>query len=302
MSQTHPSLVRLKSIISPDALTASVLGTERSGNGIVITKSQLIVTIGYLITETEQLWITDSSNRTVPGHVVGYDHESGLGLVQALQRIETQTLEVGDSSALKVGDTAYIASSLGDECTIETQLVARAEFAGHWEYLLDEALIIAPPHTHWGGAGVVDSDDKLLGVGSLLIQTHDSEGEPSDANMVIPIELLSPIFDDLCKYGRPNRAGRPWLGFFVYDNDGDLTVINTYQDCPAELSGVRKGDVVVKVADKEIISLGDMYRSIWQLGTAGTIIPLLLDRDGTQIKVEVPSVDRDDRLKARKIH
>ena len=298
----HSMLVRLKSTASSDALTAPVLGTERSGNGVMIDDDQMIVTIGHLVTETEGLWITDVNNRTVPGHVVGYDQESGLGLVQALQRLDAQPVEVGNSSMLAIGDSALIVGHGDDNPIVETQLIARAEFAGHWEYLLDEALIISPTHPHWSGAGLISHDHKLLGIGSLLIQTTDDSGNSSDANMIVPIELLTPIFDDLRRYGRPNRSARPWLGFFVYDDDGDLTVANIYDNCPADRAGVHEGDVIIKVADKPIVNLADMYRSIWSLGSAGAVVPMTLMRDCQPIEIEVLSVDRNDQLKAAQLH
>ena len=86
------SIVSLRSQVPEDALTAGVLGTERAGHGVVIADDGLVVTIGYLITEAESLWILTNEGTTVPGHVVGYDQETGFGLVQALQPMGAPTI------------------------------------------------------------------------------------------------------------------------------------------------------------------------------------------------------------------
>ena len=60
------SLVSVRSHVADDALTAPVLGTERTGNGVVIDNRGLVLTIGYLVTEAHTLWITDRRGRRYP--------------------------------------------------------------------------------------------------------------------------------------------------------------------------------------------------------------------------------------------
>src|ERR1700739_813722 len=72
-------VVGLHATVPADAFTADTLGTERAGNGFYIRGNGLILTIGYLITEAENIWIALSDGRSVPGHVLGYDQESGFG-------------------------------------------------------------------------------------------------------------------------------------------------------------------------------------------------------------------------------
>ena len=78
------SIVSIKSHIPEDAFTATVLGTERVGSGVVIREDGVILTVGYLVTEAETIWITDNKGRAISGTVLGYYQESGLGLIQAL--------------------------------------------------------------------------------------------------------------------------------------------------------------------------------------------------------------------------
>src|SRR5215471_21082982 len=78
------AIVKLNARAIPDARSSVTLGAEREGTGIVIGDNGLILTIGYLIVEADDVQIVDHRGRTLPGRVVGYDHPTGLGLVRAV--------------------------------------------------------------------------------------------------------------------------------------------------------------------------------------------------------------------------
>ncbi len=295
-------VVSLRSQIPEDALTAGVLGTERGGHGVVIANDGLIVTIGYLITEAESLWILTSKGTTVPGHVVGYDQETGFGLVQAFQPLGTPSMGLGDSGALQVFDEAIAAGHGGLEQAIKTTVMAKREFAGYWEYVLDEALFTAPPHPNWGGAALIGDDGSLLGIGSLMVQQITESGEQSSANMVIPIDLLKPVLDDLRMYGKRNAPARPWLGFLVQELSHHLVVSGVYDDCPANTAGLQVGDVIREVDGESISGLANLFRRIWRSGDAGVEVPLTIMRNRESMSFTVRSTDRDSCLKSASIH
>ena len=296
------SLVSVRSQVPENALTAPVLGTERMGNGVVIGDRGPVLTIGYLVTEAQTLWITDRGGAAVPGHVLGYDQESGFGLVQALQPLPAPAMELGTSAECGVGDPVIIAGHGGGDALVTGHIIAKREFAGYWEYVLDEALFTAPAHPNWGGAALVGADGRLLGVGSLLVQTVSSSGEQAGANMIVPIDLLKPILEDMKHYGRPNRPARPWLGFLVQDIGDHLVVASVYDDCPADRAGVEVGDLVVEVAGESIDELAELFRKVWNIGPAGSEIPLTIVRDGEPHPVVLESIDRDARLQHGAVH
>src|SRR6185312_2150574 len=237
----RPSIVAVRATIPDDAFTADALGTRREGSGVVIRENGLVLTIGYLITEAEEVWLTRHDGIVVPGHALAYDQETGFGLVQALGNLGLPALPFGDSTRAKVGDPITLADGLGR--VAEGQIVARQEFAGYWEYLLDNAIFTAPAHPSWGGAALVDADRKLLGVGSLRLQM--SQGETvEDINMTVPIDLLPPIFDDLVKRGSVAKPPRPWLGAFSAEYNGEVVVMSVADDGPADKAGLRRGDII----------------------------------------------------------
>ncbi len=78
------AVVKVHARAVPEARSAATLGQEREGTGVVIGDDGLILTIGYLIVEADDVSIVDSRGRTLPARVVGYDHPTGLGLVRAV--------------------------------------------------------------------------------------------------------------------------------------------------------------------------------------------------------------------------
>src|SRR5258707_4179524 len=227
------AVLGLRATVPEDASTAGTLGTERAGSGVLIRKDGLVLTIGYLITEAESIWLTSSLGGAVPGHVLGYDQETGLGLVQALGRLSISPIEMGTRMRVGAGDHAILAAEGGRRHAVAATIVARQEFARYWEYLLDRAIFTAPAHPFWGGAALIGSDGSLLGIGSLHVQHSTGRELRRDVNMVVPIDLLPPILDDLLTYGRPNRPPRPWLGLYATQIEDAIVVAGLSERGPA---------------------------------------------------------------------
>lgn len=289
------SIVTLQASVPEDAFTASVLGTQRAGSGVVIREDGLVLTIGYLITEAKDVWLTDANGRIVPAHALAYDQETGFGLVQALGKFDLPALDLGNSSAAKVGDPVVLAGGGGGRF-VRASIVSKHEFAGYWEYLVDEAIFIAPAHPMWGGAGLIGADGKLLGIGSLLLQMADGTSV-QDINMVVPIDLLPPVLDDLLNLGQINRPPRPWLGVYSNERDGKVVVVDVDGRGPAAAAGLREGDVVSDVRDQGVEGLADLYRKVWSSGPAGTEIPIRVVRGKRDLWLRIKSASRNSFLK-----
>jgi S1-C subfamily serine protease len=290
------AVVSLRSDVPEDAFTAPILGTERSGSGVVIREDGLILTIGYLITEADSIWVAANDGTVVAGHPLAYDVATGFGLVQPLGRIGAPMLPRGTSAAAAVGEDVVVIASGGRAHALKAHLVAKREFAGYWEYVLDEALFTVPPHPQWGGAALVGSDGCLLGIGSLLVQ-EVVDGEPMQGNMFVPIDLLDPILDDMLKFGAPARPPRPWLGMYTSEAEQRLVVSGLAKGAPADSAGVQLGDVVLEIAGERVSGLADMLRKVWRLGSAGIEVPLTVARDRDVTQLTVRSANRSDFLK-----
>ncbi len=290
------SIVTVQSSIPEDAFTAQTLGEQRSGSGVVIRESGLVLTIGYLIMEAESVWLADAEGRVTPGHALAVDGESGFGLVQALGPLDCPALELGRSSETKLGDPVTVAAGAGTK-PVRAMVVGKQEFAGYWEYFLDEAIYTSPAHPFWGGAGAIDRNGRLIGIGSLHVEQLSARTGPRDINMIVPIDLLPPILDDLLTYGRVNKPARPWLGIFSAENGDEIIVVSVAENGPAAAAGVRRGDVLAAIGGSEIEGLGDFYHKVWTRGPAGVEIPVEIVRDGRAIGLRIHSADRSSFMK-----
>lgn len=301
LARALDAMVLVRAEIPADGFTASSLGTERGGYGVVIGEDGLVLTIGYIINEASQIWLTSNRGTVVPGHRLAYDQVTGFGLVQPLGKLDAPHLPRGLASDVKVGDSAFALGHGGLAHALKTRVVDKREFAGYWEYLLDEALFTSPAHPQWGGAALLDHQGHLVGIGSLLLQ-EQVKGEPVHVNMFVPIDLLYPILDAMLKTGRSPHPPRPWLGMSTQDPEGRLIVGKISPGGPAQTAGIQVGDTVVGVGARRVTTLAAFFRAVWRLGAAGVDVPLTLARDGDVLRITVKSADRNDFLKKPSLH
>ena len=295
------AVVQLRAEIPEDAFTAPLLGTERAGNGVVIRDDGLVLTIGYLITEASTLWLTTNRGTVCAAFPVGYDQQTGFGLVQPMGKLGVRAIPRGSASSCRVGENVVVAGHGGHAHALKATVFAKREFAGYWEYVLDEAVYTAPAHPQWGGSALIGADGKLLALGSLLVQ-EKVDGGVLQGNMLVPIDLLEPILDDMMKTGRSSRAPRPWLGLYATEAGARLVVAGLAPGGPAEKAGVKVGDVIVDVAGDKPLTLADLWRRIWRLGPPGVEVPLKLFRKDRAVDVRMRSADRSAFLKKPHLH
>ena len=280
LSAALASVFALRSEIPEDAFTAAVLGTERAGNGVLIRADGLVLTIGYLVAEAETVWLLSNDGAAIPAHVVAYDHHTGFGLVQALAKISSTPIPFGNPQMAEAGDPVIIAGHGGMRHALSAWIAAKREFAGYWEYLVDEAIFTTPPHPNWGGAALLDRDGKLLGIGSLFVQQVGDNDSQTEGTMVVPIDLLDPSLDDLLKFGKSQHPQHPWLGAYAAESNGQLFVAGVAEGGPAENADLEVGDVIL----------------------AGVEVPLTVLRNDEISNISVTSSDRMLFMKTPKLH
>lgn len=294
------SVVGLHCIIPPDAFTADTLGVERAGNGVLIGDG-LVLTIGYLITEAETVWLHLGDGRVMQGHALGFDQGTGFGLVQALGQLDLPALAIGSSSAAQVGDRVVVGGAGGRTRSLAAHIAAKQEFAGYWEYVLDEAIFTFPAHPNWGGTALISPAGELIGIGSLQLERERS-GKNEHLNMMVPIDLLKPVLNDLRRFGRVDQPVHPWLGVYSTEIEDKVVVVGIAPKGPAARAELRSGDVVIAVAGERVSTLAGFYRKVWSLGEAGVEVPLTLYREGLTFDVRVNSSDRAKFLRTPRLH
>jgi len=291
------AIIKVKATIPQDASTARVLGTEREGNGVVIDDKGHILTIGYLILEAEAIEVIGSQGDPVKANFVAYDYKTGFGILRADPPLAVKPLKLGQSSEIKEGDPILMVGFGGSEAVLGSRVVSRKEFAGYWEYLVEDAIYTTPPYPNYGGAALLDRNGQLLGIGSIYTQLTVPGMGIMPCNMSVPVDLLKPILADLIDTGRSSKPPQPWLGVHADETHGRVFIIRVTPGGPAEKAGIKAGDIILAVNQAPVKSLADFFRQIWASGPAGVKVPLSILHE-TQVRdISVQSADRYQLLK-----
>lgn len=293
------SVVVVEARVPADSRSAATLGTERRGGGIVIDRGGLVLTIGYLIMEAEEVRVTDVDGREVGAEVVAYDFDTGFGLLRALGPLKAAAARLGSAEGLAAGAQAVAAAPgvMGPAL-----VVGRRSFAGGWEYLIEDALFTTPPIPNFGGAGLFDAGGRLVGIGSLIVGDAGGRGAGPPGNMFVPIDLLPPILADLLAFGRSTAPASPWLGLYPEPMGGALAVARVSPGGPAAEAGILPGDVILGVGDEPVRQLEALWRRVRALGPAGVDVPLKLLSRGQVRDITLKSRDRRAWLKLERTY
>ncbi len=295
------AVVGVQALALEDARSNATLGRLRRGSGVVIGPDSLVLTIGYLVLEADQVQLVLDDQRSVPARVVGYDLATGFGLLQPLAPLRITPAPLGGSRALSAEEPLLVASG-GDSGQLSmARLVSRRSFAGYWEYRIDDALFTAPPRTDHSGAGLFNHRGELVGIGSLLVA--DARGEPraegprQPGYMFVPTDLLQPILGELRTRGMSSASRRAWLGVNCVEQGGVLHVVRVAVDSPADVAGLQIGDRIVAIDGTAVSTLDTLWTRLWAGGPAEREVKLEIERNGLRRNIDLYSIDRAQAIK-----
>jgi S1-C subfamily serine protease len=292
------AVVGIKVKALANARSATTLGVERFGSGAVI-ENGLVLTIGYLVLEADQVEVLTAQGRGVPAVVAAYDHATGFGLVRPLAPLDVKPIKLGNSARIESQHRMLVAGAGGEDSLSVATVVSRRPFAGYWEYFLDSAIFTSPPRPDFGGAALIDRHGELVGIGSLFVMDSETPGERLPGNMFVPIDLLKPILGEMVATGRQKAGVRPWIGLNSMEEDGRLKVLRVSADGPAEKAGIEAGDIILALSGEKVEKLDDFYRRLWASGSPGVEVRLKVLK-GTEVKeVRVRSIDRFDHIRKK---
>lgn len=298
LQEAAGAVVAVRTQALGNARSAETLGADRSGSGILIAPSGLVLTIGYLVLEADQVEVTDSSGRSVPASVVAYDHATGFGLLRPIVPLAPKPARLGASKAVEQLDRVMVVAGGGGGVSVAT-VVSKRPFAGYWEYLIDGALFTAPPRMDHSGAALINREGELVGIGSLFVMDAMTPGERLPGNMFVPTDLLKPILAEMIETGRQKGGRRPWIGVNSVEDDGRLKVLRVSTDGPADKAGIRAGDIILAVGGEKFRDLPDFYRKLWASGEPGVEVGLTVLQGADVRTIRVRSIDRLDFLRRK---
>jgi S1-C subfamily serine protease len=286
------AVVGIHATVPAQARTAGSLGKERAGSGVLIDSNGLIVTIGYLILEAEQVEIVLPGGELVPVKVLAYDYETGFGLLRATADLNIRPMELGASTGLTPGEKMLIASYGGSQTVRPAMFTGEREFAGYWEYLLEDALFTVPPYPRFGGAALITPSGKLIGIGSLAVGDAIIGEQMVPGNMFLPIDRLKSVLGDLLTDGRSSGPRKPWLGIYTVEVEGGLLVQRVADDGPAMAAGIEPGDIITATGGNSVVSMADFYRKVWAQGEPGDMISITVIKGTDVYELAIRSGDR----------
>lgn len=277
------------------------LGQERTGSGVLIGEDGLVLTIGYLILEADQVELVDSDGRRMPAAVVAYDHATGFGLVRPMAPIDLKPIRLGTARPVAQLDRLMIVTGGEEQAVSIATVVSKRQFAGYWEYLIDDAIFTAPPRLDHSGAALINQDGELVGVGSLFVLDALTPGEQLPGNMFVPVDLLKPVLDEMVRTGRQKEGRRPWLGLNSLEEDGRVKVMQVNDESPADTAGIEAGDIILSINGQSVGSLETFYRALWAGGPVGAEFVLTVLHGPDVRQVTVKSIDRHDFMRKKPV-
>ena len=293
------SVVKVRSKAVANARTSGSLGHQREGTGVVIDSSGLVMTIGYLILEAENVELSTADGKVIPATVVGYDNATGLGLLKALTPLPVRPVDFGQSSAAAERELVLI---VGFDGVAPAYIVSKRPFVGYWEYLLDEAIYTAPATVNWQGAALLSREGKLLGIGSLVVGDAMGTRANVPGNMFVPIDVLKPVLGDFIANGRSTSRPRPWIGVSSQEVQGNLIVTRVSPEGPADDAGLKAGDVIVGVGGQPIKGQADFYTRLWKSGEAGVEVSVEVLKGNRVENYKIKSIDREKYFRPKPMY
>lgn len=285
------ALMSLHSKIPDTAMTAELLGTERTAHAVQVTPGGLLLTVGYSVMEADEVWLTNRKGQTAEAIVLAQDYDSGLALLKPTVALGMHHLETAPIDTLKAGAKLHVLG-VGDKDPQPVTLHAVAEFAGRWEYLLEKACYTLPLYERWSGAALLNAEGQLCGLGSLALGIRAAGKEVEPGNLFIPVDLVMPHLEHMQLHGQKPGKLRPWLGALVEEHDSEIYVVGLYHGAPAARAGLRPGDIIVSVDRQPVNTMAGFFRTIWRYGPAGTAIPLTVTDGKDKRDVVLDTVDR----------
>jgi S1-C subfamily serine protease len=285
------ALMSLHSKIPDTAMTAELLGTERTAHAVQVTAGGLLLTVGYSVMEADEVWVTNRKGQTAEAIVLAQDYDSGIALLKPTVALGMHHLETVSLDTLEVGATLGVLG-VGDKEPQPVTLHSLDEFAGRWEYLLDRACYTLPLYERWSGAALLDAEGKLCGLGSLAMGIRTANKEVAPGNLFIPVDLVMPHLEYMQLHGQKPGKLRPWLGTLIEEHESEIYVVGLYHGAPAARAGLRPGDIILSVDRQPVSTMADFFRTIWRYGPAGAAIPMTVSDGKDTRDVLLDTIDR----------
>ncbi len=297
LTKANAAVVGVRVSVAEDARSAETLGRKRSGSGVVIGADGLILTIGYLMLEAQNIEVVTSDNKTLPAKAVAYDLATGFGLIKPLLPVKGWTpVPLGTLTGLSSGEPLMAATGAqadGNEADVSmTQMISKRAFSGYWEYHIESAVFTSPPIGNHSGAPLFNQRGELIGIGSLFVPDVMGGNRRLPGNMFVPVDLLKPILTEMQQTGSTKLSRRPWIGLTSSEQGGRVQIVRVNKDGPAQAAGLEAGDFVLAVDGEKVATLEGFYKKLWAREQPDGEITLTVLQGADLKTIKLKAVDR----------
>ncbi|PLX67294.1 MAG: peptidase S1 [Denitrovibrio sp.] len=271
--------------------------TSSLGSGFIIDESGLIITNNHVIEEASEIIVKLNDDHKFPAKVIGRDPLTDLALIKIQPKgVDLKTLPLGDSDEAEIGDwVVAIGNPLGLEWTITAGIISakgREIGSGPYDNFLQTDASI---NTGNSGGPLINMDGEVVAINTAIIPSGQGLG------FAVPVNMLKELLPKL----KTGSVKRGWLGIMVQPIDEKLAkgfglkeakgalIADVTKGDPAAKSGVKAGDVVIKIDGKEIEDSKELVNTIGRKSPGETIVLNIL-RGKKKMDIKVKLGERKD--------
>ena len=287
-----PATADVHVTVPDDHPSTQNLGSERAGSGTIVDPEGYILTVHYVTVGAVSITVTLPDGEQYPGELAAQDQETGLALVKIPAR-DLPFLKLAAADSVSLGQPAIIVASSGQTGRRASggYVSSMESYDGHWEYMLEKTIRLTAFNPGFGGGTLANFKGELIGIVSLNLN------EIGKFSLAIPIDYYLRYEQELKKHGEVrSRPRRPWLGFYPQLFGGHLVIGGVVSGGPADKSGLKEGDIILSVEQRQIRSRPELYQEIWKK-RPGERISFRILRDEQSLELEVIGGDRSDRYR-----
>jgi len=283
---------------------AGSLRERGQGSGVIFDAGNgLVLTNAHVVDQVDRVEVTLADGQQRDGAVVGADPVTDLAVVQIAGSRTLQAARLGDSEALEVGDWAIaLGSPYGLERTVTLGIISSLHrdintlgFADKRLDLIQTDAAINPGNS---GGPLINAAGEVVGINTLV-----RSGPGAGLGFAIPINLARSVADQLSRGG---AVVHPYLGLQLVpltarrarDNNRDpeallqlperdgALVQRVIEGSPAETAGIRRGDLVVAVAEQPVREPRDLLQQV-ERATLGQPLPVTVIRGPRELNLKI---------------
>ncbi len=302
IEKLNESVVNVESMRLQHNFRYGVLPLEGQGSGVIIDVRGYIVTNNHVIDGASSVQVHLKDGRSFEGRVIGHDPATDVALIRVKTNETLPAASLGDSDSLKVGQFALaIGNALGlpGGSTASLGVIGALGRPLPWAEFIFEGFIQTDAAINPGNSGgpLAEINGNVIGINTAMVPHAQGVG------FAIPINAVKRVVEQIFVNG---RVVRPWLGIsglnitpqialrYNLPSESGVLVMELSQG-PAFEAGLRRGDVIVNVADQEIKQMKDLLLTLSKQ-EVGSIIKLEYVRMGMRKQISLRLIEIPPQL------